>query len=200
MSRRRASAWSAAALGAAILAGCGDADDGPAAASTATAPTVKATVVSTTPKPRPKRPHFDTIDSALEYIAKRVDVPVAVPGNLPNGVTVAGVYTSRHAAQLTLRIPGPRGLTIEYGEAGFDGCGPSKPRVVMVGSNPAVLNEPDPPGKGRIYRTLVWPATLKDLNGRYGLSGYFSAKQMLAFAASMERARAAAPRGPKTNC
>jgi hypothetical protein len=59
-----------------------------------------------------------------------------------------------------------------------------------------------PSGKRKrsTHTTLVWPATLKDLEGRYGLSGEFSEKEMIAFAESMERARAARPRGPKTNC
>jgi len=154
---------------------------------------------------RTKRPHFDTIEEAVAHIGKRVHVAVVLPANLPEGTTVTGAIASRGRGQLGLRLPGPRYLTIQYGVAGFDGCGPLHPRQVTVRGGPAVINDSklhmsDKRYDGRTYSTLVWPATLKDLEGRYGLSGIFSDERLLAFAESMERARAASPRGPKTKC
>jgi hypothetical protein len=152
--------------------------------------------------PRDSEAHcFESIKAAVDYVSKHVDVTVVAPTNLPNGTTVESVHGH---GQLTLLLPDRRGLTIQYGEAGFDGCGPLHPREVRVGDNPAVIevSKVHKSGKRKSspYTTLVWPATLNDLEGRYGLSGEFSEKEMLAFAESMDKARAAKPRGPKTNC
>ena len=185
---------------AALLCGCGE-DDGPSAsAQRAPVAAAKTVSVTTPPRSRPRRPHFESVEGAVAYIAKRVDVPVVAPTDLPAGTTVAGADAEDGSGFLSLRLPGPRALAVQYGKAGFDGCGPTKPRVVRVGSNPAVVSSPPSRGKGPPYRTLVWPATLKDLEGRYAVSGRFTVEQLVSFAESMERARAAKPRGPKTNC
>jgi hypothetical protein len=208
MSKRVVSGWVLVALLAMAAGGCGAGDEAASRGSSsvsnsASTSAVTATAVTTTAKPKLKRPRFDTVHAALKYVAERVDVPVVVPSNLPDGTTVRDVYIYRGSAQLGLRLPGPRGLTIQYGKAGFDGCGPLHPRAVRVGDNPAVievqkLRTSDKRFDGHTYTTLVWPATLKDLDGRYALSGIFSERQILAFAESMEKARAASPRGPKS--
>ena len=156
-------------------------------------------------KPRDAESHcVDSIQAGLDFIDARVDVPVVVPRGLPPGTEVENVLAGLDNAQLTLRLGQRRFLTIQYGRAGFDGCGPLHPREVRVAGQPAVIQVSKTRASGKrkasIYTTLVWPATLKELEGRYGLSGPFSAEEMLAFAESMERARAAKPRGPKTNC
>jgi hypothetical protein len=150
---------------------------------------------------------FESIDAALEYIRGRVDVPVAVPSGLPKGVTVEGGIAVEGHAQLHLRfpgrrvrLPGRRVLIIQYGKAGFDGCGPTNPRAVRVGKDQGLLNEPKPYGRDPVRRTLVWPATLKHPVGHYALTGELSAKQMLALAESMNRSQTAKPPGATRNC
>jgi hypothetical protein len=204
MSRGSTPRWLAVALAAATVGGCGsDSDKAVSGAASRPSPTATTATVEdagTTTQTRSKRPHFDTVDDAVAYIANRVDVPVAVPANLPTGATVASAAAEDGSGYLTLRLPGSRGLTIQYGKAGFDGCGPDHPRQVMVGDNPAVIEvtklHTSDKFNGHTYTTLVWPATLKELDGRYALSGIFSEKQILAFAQSMDKARATKPRGP----
>lgn len=186
----------------ALPVGCGD-DPSPTAVTAggirgAPLPTPTATVRATTSKKQERR-RFKSINQALAAIARRVDVPVALPTNFPDGTKLAAdpSFYGR-TAQLTLVVPRKRILTIQYGKAGFDGCGPLHPREVKVADIPAVI-ESYKHGK-RPYTTLVWPATLEELVGRYGLSGEFTASRMLAFAASMHRARAITPAGPKNGC
>jgi hypothetical protein len=123
-----------------------------------------------------------------------------VTRDLPPGTRLAAApIIHGGSAQLSLRLPGPRLLTIQYGRAGFDGCGPLHPRAVTVAGAPAVL-EVDTAG-GRPYTTLVWPARPASPHGRYGLSGHFSAARLLALAASMAPARATALHaGSPGNC
>ena len=80
-------------------------------------------------------------------------------------------------------------LRIQYGDAGFDGCGPQNPERAKVGTHPAVLQTS---GQGkRVFTTVIWPATLRTLRGRYGLSGRYSAEEMIALATTMTSSRAA---------
>jgi hypothetical protein len=196
-----------------VLCGCGSDGDGTAStkdagAAATTTTTTKSSAKTTKAKiparaPRRKYRRFHGVQEGLDFIAKGVDVPVVAPTDVPHGGKVLDATVDAGHGFLTLLFPHGRILTIQYGEAGFDGCGPRHPKVVKVGTNPAVIDSTKVKtgGKldGRTYTTLVWPATLKDLQGRYGLSGTFTAKEMLAFAESMEKARAAKPRGPK-NC
>ena len=122
------------------------------------------------------------------------------------GTKVHSVYSDvKGSAQLNLRLPWPRALTIQYGKAGFDGCGPLHPRQVSVAGMPAVVNSSklhtSDKYDGRTYTTLVWPATAERTSRVATACPASSAPSgLIAFAESMERARAAKPRGPKTNC
>ena len=173
-----------------LLSGCGDGPDatageGPAEAATAT--------VAAAPTRQRSARRYQRISEALDAIARRVSVPVVLPSNLPNGMKLATdpVFTRDGGAQLYLRS-GDRNLVIQYGRAGFDGCGPTDPQVVAVGTQTGVM-QVHRRGK-RPVTTLVWPATLRRLEGQYGLSGDFSGRQLLRFARSMRADNERQPR------
>jgi hypothetical protein len=132
------------------------------------------------------------IPQVMQLVAQNVTVPVRPPSNLPPG-THALVQqpirvTKGDAAQVTLAVPGRGALTLEYGKATFDGCGPLHPRVVEVAGNPGVIDS-NRGVHGQTFSTVVWPASLKDLEGTYAVSGPFSARRILSFARSMARDR-----------
>jgi hypothetical protein len=137
------------------------------------------------------------VDDALAAVRVHVDMPVTIPTELPAGVRARKPGVSGSSVQLMLGVPDSRfRLMITYGQAGFDGCGPQFPREVTVAGQPAIL-DPDP----RYRSTLIWPATMDNMEGHYSLYGRFSGKQLMAFAESMEQAQHASPSGgPKTGC
>jgi hypothetical protein len=149
-------------VGAGLLAGCGGA---PA-------------------RDRPAAARSGSVAAAVRYLRERTGVPIAVPANLPPGTRVRSVA----ALSLSLLLPGRRTLTIDYGDAEFDGCGPLHPRAVRIGRAHGVLEYE------RGYGTVIWPATLHRRRGRYGLSGRFPAPRLLAFARAMHPERASSPR------
>ncbi len=166
-----------------LLAGCGERG-------------VSIERVETTPEPTPTA-QAPTPSEAIDAINARVDVPVALPRNLPAGTEVKSEPTFYDGgAQLALELPDHRILSIAYGRGGFDGCGPTNPKAVSVHGIPAVINQP----RGSKVATLVWPATLKDLEGRYAVAGEFTRAELLGFARSMERSKHGRPRGPKRGC
>ena len=130
------------------------------------------------------------IPQVMQLVAQNVSVPVRPPSNLPRGThalvpePIRG--TKGDAAQVTLVVPGRGALTLEYGQATFDGCGPLHPRTVNVSGGSAVIDS-NPSTHGQAFSTVVWPATLEDLEGTYAVSGPFSARRMLSFARSMAR-------------
>lgn len=151
---------------------------------------VAAPTATATAKPRrPVRtPPLVPVDVALARIDAHVEVPVGVPADLPAGTRAfEKVYLSNRdgvrRAQLSLRLPGKRAsLTILYGAAGFDGCGPLHPRNVDVGGEPGVVSAS---GQG-VYSTVVWPAQLPDTTGTYALSGPFSPREAVRLASTMQ--------------
>jgi hypothetical protein len=129
-----------------------------------------------------------SVAAAVRYIRERTGVPVPVPGNLPARTRVRSVAAQSRHASLTLLLPGRRALTIDYGDAEFDGCGPLHPRAVRLGHAPGVLEYEHG------YGTVIWPATLHRRRGRYGLSGRLPARRLLSFARAMPPAKASGPR------
>jgi hypothetical protein len=154
--------------------------------------------VSPTPAPaqRSRAPTM-TLEEAVATIAAKVDVPVAPPDLPKRTRLVRDPYIRDARAQLDVRLPGRRVLTIQYGQAGFDGCGPLHPHTVKIGRSKGVI-ESYKHGK-RPFSAVIWPATLRDPVGRYGLSGEFTRRQILAFAESMTR-RVARKADAEHNC
>jgi hypothetical protein len=134
-------------------------------------------------------PRAGSVAAAVRDIRERTDVPVEVPRNLPPGTRVRSFAAQPGHAQLTLRLPARQGtLTLDYGDAEFDGCGPLHPRVVRIGRSPGILEYEQG------YGTVVWPATPHRLRGRYGLSGRLPAPRLLSFARAMPPAKTSSPR------
>lgn len=139
-----------------------------------------------TERPVTARGDAADIDRAVAEIARRVPVAVTVPADLPTGAKVLGRPSFyKGGAQLSLGWPHKQVLTIQYGHAGFDGCGPLHPREVKVGGAPGVL-EIVKRGE-RPYAAIVWPATVGRPHGRYSLAGTFNAERLLTLARSMPR-------------
>ena len=178
-----------------IAAGCGEDDverPRPAAAgATATA------TATTAPVSQPKR--YRSIPEAVAALERAVGVPVVLPEGLPQGVKLAGAGVTGRRGYIAFMLQPRRPLHIQYGRAGFDGCGPLNPRATRVGTAPAVINASD--GSKPPHVTVVWPATVKRPTGRYGLSGQFSEAKLMAFAESMQqRAQAAGAGRHKAGC
>lgn len=151
------------------------------------------------------KPRFRSIADAADYVRGRVNVDVALPRGLPEGtqLTSAPVHTSRRkgepaTGQIDLALPGGRGLVLEYGGATFEGCGPLHPQAVQIGKYPAVLDVDR--SRARPSSTVVWPATLKDLTGRYGVSGEIGPRLALDLAGSMAIVHPMKPVGPRSGC
>jgi hypothetical protein len=138
-----------------------------------------------------------TLSESVRAIRRKVDVPVALPSPLPSGTRPARNPTFHdETATLSLRFPDGRVLTIQYGLARFDGCGPTDPDLVDIAGRPGVI-ESDKHGD-KPWTSLVWPATLRHPVGRYGLSGEFSRRRSLRLARSM--ARRVARTGASADC
>jgi len=68
-----------------------------------------------------------------------------------------------------------------YGRSGLDGCAPEHSVAVQVSGQPARLRiSPDPGGSSRKWVELIWPATLKNPYGVYGLFGWLSPRDVVA--------------------
>ena len=73
-----------------------------------------------------------------------------------------------------------------YGRSGLDGCETGNARAVTVSGQPGLLHiVPDPDGSHRKWVQLIWPATLKDPDGVYGLFGWLSPSTVVVMAESM---------------
>jgi hypothetical protein len=75
---------------------------------------------------------------------------------------------------------------IMYGRSGLDGCETGHARSVAISSQPGLLRvAADPEGSSRTWVELIWPATLKDPEGVYGLFGWLSPRAVVEMAESM---------------
>jgi hypothetical protein len=171
---------SIAVVVAAALGGCGqDATTDASAGAEEAQATATAKAAS---QSQPAR-QYETVDEAMQAIRANVDVPVRLPANLPTNLELAlDPKFVNGGAQLYLR-GGKRNLIVEYGQAGFDGCGPTHPQRVSIGDHRGVM-QVHKRGK-HPYTTVVWPATPQHPVGTYGLSGNFSASELLRFARAM---------------
>lgn len=141
---------------------------------------------------RTKELKFASVRSAVAYLRKRLNVPVALPTYLPAGIEFgpqAKVFQSvlrgqMKSAQLTLMMGPKRPLIIQFGQSALDGCAPEDSVAVRVHGQDALLRTA--PG----WVDLIWPATHQTPEGVYGLSGSLSMDQMLHMAATMPRVMA----------
>ena len=151
--------------------------------------------VASTPDPQ----RYGSVPEAVAALERTVDVPVVLPAGLPRGAKLGGAGVTGRGGYIAIMLRPRRPLHIQYGTAGFDGCGPLNPRATRVGSAPAVINVSD--GSRPAHVAVVWPATVKRPTGRYGLSGQFSEAKLMAFAESMQqRAQVAGAGRRKAGC
>jgi hypothetical protein len=123
---------------------------------------------------------------AAGSIQRRIGAPAVLPAGLPHGTQVSGKPRFHgRSASLTLKLPDERIVSIQYGRARFDGCGPSNPTAIDLAGTPAVMNKLR--HRGRPYTEIVWPATLSRREGRYGVAGDLPRRRMVALATSMAR-------------
>ena len=129
---------------------------------------------------------LSTIPEALDALETVVDVPVSVPQGLPDDTPSTIRANDDGTAQMTVAAPSGIPIVIQYGDAGFDGCGPLEPEATKVAGVPAVISTSK---GGSDVTTIVWPATLGDLQGTYGISAAMEPDQVKALAESMARAQ-----------
>ena len=73
-----------------------------------------------------------------------------------------------------------------YGRSGLDGCDAGHAGSVTVSVQPGLLRVTAvPDGSSRKWVELIWPATLKNPNGVYGLFGSLTPRAVVAMAESM---------------
>lgn len=135
-------------------------------------------------------PDYRSIAHAVRVIQRRFNFPVLIPGGLEGwrlGPRHA-IHFSRDLVQLDLRKGRKKILIVLFGRVGFDGCGGDNARPVMIDGKPGLVN---PSSGGHVWSEVIWPATPKHPEGRYGLTGTFGAKAIVKLARTMERAVAA---------
>ena len=167
------------------LAGCGDSNE-----------TTSSGATGATGEQGPFGPagvaKLSTIDEAIDALESVVDVPVSVPQGLPDETASTIRVNDDGTAHLTLTAPSGIPIVIQYGDAGFDGCEPVEPEATKVAGVPAVMST------SQEASTIVWPATLDDLQGEYGITAAMEPDQVKALAESM--AKAQGEPGPRPGC
>jgi len=127
----------------------------------------------------------------VRFVQSKIDVPVVLPSPLPPGAHLARrpVYVSTFdagvSAMLHLEFGSREHLYLQYGVATYDGCGADSAKTTTVLGRPAMYNS----SRQALWTELIWPATPKHPEGRYGLTGNVTLRQARAMADSMERAR-----------
>jgi hypothetical protein len=136
---------------------------------------------------------FPSAADAVTFLSKHMDTEIALPAWMPPGVHLDGgvsVYLghlgSERTAQLNLTLGQGGAMTIQYGASALDGCAPEVSVAVTVSGQPGRLRvSADPGGSSREWSELIWPATLKNPIGIYGLSGWLPRRTVLAMAESV---------------
>ena len=148
-------------------------------------------------------PRYKSIPHAVRVIQKRLDFPVLVPSGL-DGWRVGprpAISFYDGSAQLDLRKGRKQILIVQFGRVGFDGCGADAARPVTIRGKPGLVNGSfGPPVGVGPWSEVIWPATPEHPEGRYGLSGTFTTKEIVKLARTMERARAEMKRKGLMGC
>jgi hypothetical protein len=137
---------------------------------------------------------FPSAADAATFLSEYVDADIALPTSLPSNVRMdvgTTVYVSTvdgvRSAQLQLATEQGDVWGIMYGRSGLDGCdGTRHARSVTVSGQPGLLHvTAAPEGSSGTWVQLIWPATLKDPEGVYGLFGWLPPRAVVAMAESM---------------
>jgi hypothetical protein len=137
---------------------------------------------------------FPSAADAVAFLGEYMDGDIALPTSLPSNVrldvsTSVSVATTDGVWRAWVTLDTQQGDVwgIMYGRSGLDGCdGERHARSVTVTGQPELLHvTADPEGSSRKWVQLIWPATLKDPEGVYGLFGWLSPSAVVAMAESM---------------
>jgi hypothetical protein len=137
---------------------------------------------------------FPSATDAIEFLNKQMDAEIALPTWVPSNVhldvstsVIVSTDDGVRRAQVGLDTEQGYAWGIMYGRSGLDGCdGARHARSVSVSGQPGLLHvTADPEGSSRKWIQLIWPATLKDPTGVYGLFGWLSPRAVVAMAESM---------------
>lgn len=131
------------------------------------------------------------VEDAVAWLSDRVEVPVALPTNLPAGIRVdkgRSVTVDRGgnvvAGRLKLRF-GEKGILIfDFGSAGFDGCGGDGAEEVDINGAPGLMLAKD----RYPWTQIIWPARPGDTDATYGIYGSLRGAELLELARSMKLA------------
>lgn len=146
----------------------------------------------------------DAVIFLSEYITADIALPTSLPSNVRlDGSTSVSVITRDGVRSAQVKLATEQGDVwgIMYGHSGLDGCdGARHARSVTVSGQPGLLHvTADPGGSSRKWVQLIWPATVKDPEGIYGLFGWLSPRAVVAMAKSMPVVDAP-PVVPVTGC
>lgn len=135
---------------------------------------------------------FPSATDAVTFLSEHMDADITLPTWVPSYVhldTPVSVLlaTTGGIRWAQVKLATDRGvLGIEYGVSALDGCAPEHSTRVTVSGQPGRLRiSADPDGSPRKWVELIWPATLKQPNGLFGLFGWISPRVVLAMAESM---------------
>jgi hypothetical protein len=136
---------------------------------------------------------FHSAADAVNFLSQYMNADIALPTSLPSNVrldvsTSVSVVTRDgvREAQVKLVTEQRDVWGIMYGRSGLDGCDTGHAKSVMVSGQPGLLRVTAVPnGSSRKWVELIWPATLKNPNGVYGLFGSLTPRAVVAMAESM---------------
>jgi hypothetical protein len=136
---------------------------------------------------------FPSAADAVTFLSRYMNADIALPMLLPSNVrldvgTSVSVVTRDGVRSAQVKLATEQGDVwgILYGRSGLDGCETGHARSVTVSGEPGLLRvTADPEGSSRKWVELIWPATLKDPEGVYGLFGWLSPSAVFAMAESM---------------
>ncbi len=151
-----------------------------------------------TPRATSPLGHVRTIDQAVALLRSMLTVRVVSPAGLPAATRLAaqplsawswGRKTTGTLNLTVLNAPHGRSpLTVTYGGGGF-GCGPSPVPVRLSTGTSAIATDPTEVSG---YNQVAWPASPKDWNGPFGVSGNLPRETIIGMADAMDAKRLAA--------
>jgi hypothetical protein len=125
-----------------------------------------------------------SIEQAVRYLSSALDIPVALPSDLPAGARIdeepVDLDRSAETGRLKLRFGRDGILIFDFGRSGFDGCGGDGAIETEVNGEPALMLAKDK----YPWAQIIWPARPGDSEATYGIYGSLRASAMLELARS----------------
>lgn len=131
---------------------------------------------------------FHSIEDAVAYLEDGLDMPVALPNNLPDNIRLnrRPVSVERDgqvaSGRLELRFATKGILIFDFGKAGFDGCGGDDAVEVDINGTTGLMLAKD----RYPWTQIIWPAKPGDRQATYGIYGSLPGDKMLELARAMD--------------